>query len=100
MNNLIFFAGILVIIIFHISPGTAIVGGQKAQATPPDDSVVFVNRRGKSARILGTRDPKRYSFKGLRYAQSPTGPLRFQVSNLIISLLFGSYRDYNLDFPK
>lgn len=56
-----------------------IVGGQEAVAPPPDDPVVFVNRRGKSARILGIRDEKRYNFKGLRYAQPPVGELRFQV---------------------
>ncbi|KAL2742065.1 liver carboxylesterase 2-like [Vespula maculifrons] len=57
-----------------------IVGGDAAAQPPIDDPVVFVNKNGRDARILGIRDQNSgyYSFRGIRYAEPPIGLHRFQ----------------------
>ncbi|XP_012539857.1 pyrethroid hydrolase Ces2a [Monomorium pharaonis] len=57
-----------------------IVGGIPAAKPPEDDPVVFVNRNGRDARIIGIRDPDKgfYVFRGIRFGQPPTGRARFQ----------------------
>jgi len=58
-----------------------IVGGVPAAQPPEDDPVVFVNKNGRDARIIGIRDPDKgfYVFRGIRFGQPPTGRARFQV---------------------
>ncbi|XP_055621466.1 carboxylesterase 1E-like [Toxorhynchites rutilus septentrionalis] len=58
----------------------AIVGGIQASSPPIDDPVVFVRYVGRSARVEGTRSRQTglYSFRGIRYAEAPTGEHRFQ----------------------
>ncbi|XP_014481902.1 PREDICTED: liver carboxylesterase 1-like [Dinoponera quadriceps] len=57
-----------------------IVGGTAALQPPVDDPVVFVNKNGRYARIIGKRDPNKgfYTFRGIRFGQPPTGQNRFQ----------------------
>lgn len=61
-----------------------IVGGIPALQPPEDDPVVFVNRHGRNAQIIGSRDPDKgfYTFRGIRFGQPPTGPNRFQVKHV------------------
>lgn len=63
-----------------------IVGGSAAAQPPVDDPVVFVNKNGRNARIVGIRDQSSgyYSFRGIRYAEPPIGLHRFQVSKVIV----------------
>jgi hypothetical protein len=58
-----------------------IVGGIAAAQPPEDDPVVFVNKNDQHARIIGSRDPDKgfYTFRGIRFAEPPTGQNRFQV---------------------
>lgn len=60
-----------------------IVGGIAAAQPPEDDPVVFVNKNGRDARIIGIRDPDKgfYVFRGIRFGQPPTGRARFQVKS-------------------
>ncbi|XP_047353813.1 esterase E4-like [Vespa velutina] len=57
-----------------------IIGGSAAAEPPIDDPVVFVNKNGRDARILGIREQNSgyYSFRGIRYAEPPIGLHRFQ----------------------
>lgn len=63
-----------------------IVGGNAAVKPPIDDPVVFVNKNGRDARIVGIKDQNSgyYSFRGIRYAEPPIGLHRFQVSKVIV----------------
>lgn len=56
-----------------------IVGGQPAQAPPPDDPVVFARMYNRDARVEGFRNVRTglYSFLGIRYANAPTAENRF-----------------------
>ncbi|VEN38422.1 unnamed protein product [Callosobruchus maculatus] len=54
-----------------------IVGGDPAEAPPPDDPTVYTNFGGKAARVLGVHDFPHYVFRGIRYAEPPTGKDRF-----------------------
>nr|AQY62718.1 carboxylesterase [Cnaphalocrocis medinalis] len=65
---------------FVVVPAGAVVGGGPAAPPEPDAAVVFTQRHGRSARIEGIRDNTfgYYSFYGLRYAEPPLGPRRFQ----------------------
>lgn len=56
------------------------VGGNPASPPEPDAAVVFVQKYGRSSRIEGIKDPKLgyYTFFGIRYAEPPVGPRRFQ----------------------
>lgn len=58
-----------------------IVGGIPALQPPEDDPVVFVNKNGRHARIIGSRDPNKgfYTFRGIRFGHPPIGQNRFQV---------------------
>ncbi|KAF9790244.1 hypothetical protein SFRURICE_010904 [Spodoptera frugiperda] len=62
------------------APAQAVVGGAPASPPEPDAAVVFTQRHGFSARIEGIKDDKLgyYSFFGIRYAEPPLGPQRFQ----------------------
>lgn len=45
-----------------------------------DGPIVFMRRGRREARVSGIKNPTGYySFHGLRYAQPPLGPLRYQV---------------------
>lgn len=72
--------------VVHVIDGTGskrvrrIVGGLPADIPQFEDPVVYLNRGAKSARVLGVLQYPHYAFKGLRYAYSPTGKDRFQVS--------------------
>ncbi|KAK2578728.1 hypothetical protein KPH14_007804 [Odynerus spinipes] len=57
-----------------------IVGGIAAAQPPIDDPVVFVNKNGRDARVLGIRDSNSgyYIFRGIRYGEPPIGRHRFQ----------------------
>ncbi|CAH0399091.1 unnamed protein product [Chilo suppressalis] len=61
-------------------PVIAVVGGAPAAAPEPDAAVVFTQLHGRSARIEGIKDNRLgyYSFYGIRYAEPPVGPRRFQ----------------------
>nr|QLI62128.1 carboxylesterase 16 [Streltzoviella insularis] len=80
---------VVVLVAWWPSPTNAVVGGAPAAAPEPDAAVVFVQRYGRSARIEGFKDDKMgyYSFLGLRYAEPPVGPKRFQRP--IRQILFG-----------
>ncbi|XP_058821981.1 carboxylesterase 5A [Topomyia yanbarensis] len=71
---------ILILLLMVVNSGDAIVGGIPAAPPPVDDPVVFVRYVGKSARLEGTRNRQTglYSFRGVRYADAPTGEYRFQ----------------------
>lgn len=58
-----------------------IVGGIAAAPPPEDDPVVFINKNGRYARIIGGRDSDKrfYTFRGIRFGEPPTGRSRFQV---------------------
>ncbi|XP_075976005.1 acylcarnitine hydrolase [Anticarsia gemmatalis] len=62
------------------APAHAVVGGAPASPPEPDAAVIFTQLHGYSARIEGVKDDKLgyYSFFGIRYAEPPLGPLRFQ----------------------
>ncbi|EFN90036.1 Liver carboxylesterase 1 [Harpegnathos saltator] len=68
-----------------------VVGGVPALQPPEDDPVVFVNKNGQHARIIGSRDPNKgfYTFRGIRFAKPPTGDNRFQRASPV--LLEGDY---------
>ncbi|XP_040150855.1 carboxylesterase 5A [Anopheles arabiensis] len=61
------------------APGEAIVGGIRSATPPIDDPVVFVRVGGRAARVEGLRNRNtgQYSFRGIHYAESPTGQNRF-----------------------
>ncbi|ETN57722.1 carboxylesterase 3 [Anopheles darlingi] len=65
-----------------IGPGEAIVGGIRSAVPPLDDPVVFVRVGGRAARVEGTRNRATglYSFRGIYYADPPTGEYRFTRS--------------------
>ncbi|CAH2001436.1 unnamed protein product [Acanthoscelides obtectus] len=54
-----------------------IVGGDPAEAPPQDDPTVYTNFGGRVARVLGVQDFPHYVFRGIRYAEPPTGKDRF-----------------------
>lgn len=56
-----------------------IVGGIPADAPPADDPVVYARFSGKQAKVRGVRDFPHYVFRGIKYAQPPTGSNRFLV---------------------
>ncbi|XP_061704438.1 carboxylesterase 4A isoform X2 [Cydia pomonella] len=58
----------------------AVVGGAPAAPPEPDSAVVFVQKYGRSARLEGIKNDKLgyYSFMGIKYAEPPVGPRRFQ----------------------
>ncbi|KRT82713.1 hydrolase [Oryctes borbonicus] len=55
-----------------------IVGGIEADVAPFDEPVAYVNYGEKTATVRGLLDAPHYSFRGLRYGQSPVGIHRFQ----------------------
>ncbi|XP_059053509.1 carboxylesterase 5A [Achroia grisella] len=61
-------------------PADAVVGGNPASPPEPDAAVVFVQKYGRSCRVEGIKDQKLgyYTFFGIRYAEPPVGPRRFQ----------------------
>lgn len=60
-----------------------IVGGIEADVAPYNVPVAYVNYAEKTATVYGQLENSTYySFKGLRYGQSPTGVHRFQVTLL------------------
>ncbi|XP_062559366.1 carboxylesterase 5A [Armigeres subalbatus] len=76
---LIILAGLLLLLTVVKRCG-AIVGGTRSAPPPLDDPVVFVRYVGQSSRVEGTRSRQTglYSFRGIRYAEAPTGEYRFQ----------------------
>uniref|UniRef100_A0AAG5CPA7 Carboxylesterase type B domain-containing protein n=1 Tax=Anopheles atroparvus TaxID=41427 RepID=A0AAG5CPA7_ANOAO len=56
-----------------------IVGGIRSAIPPIDDPVVFVRAGGRAARVEGLRNRETglYSFRGIYYAEPPTGENRF-----------------------
>lgn len=62
------------------APVQAVVGGKPASPPEPDAAVIFTQLHGFSARIEGVKDDNLgyYSFFGIRYAEPPVGPRRFQ----------------------
>ncbi|XP_038221760.1 liver carboxylesterase 1F [Zerene cesonia] len=62
------------------APAQAVVGGNPAAPPEPDAAVVFTQKHGFSARIEGNKDDRLgyYTFSGIRYAEPPVGPRRFQ----------------------
>ncbi|XP_028161955.1 liver carboxylesterase 2-like [Ostrinia furnacalis] len=71
---------LVVFVVVVPRPLEAVVGGQPAAPPEPDAAVVFTQRHGRSARIEGIKnnDLGYYSFFGIRYAEPPLGPRRFQ----------------------
>lgn len=67
-----------------------IVGGSPAELPPEDDPLIFLQFAGKSASIRGVREFPHYVFRGIRYAQPPTGRDRFQVKYYFISATFAN----------
>ncbi|XP_047531507.1 carboxylesterase 5A [Vanessa atalanta] len=67
-------------LVFAVSPAAAVMGGAPAAAPEPDAAVVFTQRHGYSGRLEGIKDDTRgyYIFAGIRYAEPPLGPRRFQ----------------------
>ncbi|XP_047504914.1 fatty acyl-CoA hydrolase precursor, medium chain [Pieris napi] len=63
-----------------IAPAQAVVGGAPAAPPEPDAAVVFTQKHGYSSRLEGLKDEERgyYTFAGIRYAEPPIGPRRFQ----------------------
>lgn len=57
-----------------------IVGGLEADVAPYDEPVAYLRYGTRSATVRGLLDTPHYSFRGIRYAESPTGVNRFQVS--------------------
>ncbi|GJQ76573.1 hypothetical protein Trydic_g2270 [Trypoxylus dichotomus] len=55
-----------------------IVGGIEADVAPYDEPVVYANYGEKTATIRGLLDEPHYSFRGIRYGESPVGIHRFQ----------------------
>lgn len=57
----------------------AIVGGQHAKVPPYDDPVVFVNHVGRYSRVEGYFNTvtQLYTFRGIKYADSPAFENRF-----------------------
>ncbi|XP_041968305.1 liver carboxylesterase 1F [Aricia agestis] len=70
----------MVILSLGAKPTQAVVGGNPAAPPEPDAAVVFTQRHGFSARLEGLKDDRRgyYTFAGIRYAEPPIGPRRFQ----------------------
>ncbi|XP_028026249.1 carboxylesterase 3 [Bombyx mandarina] len=70
----------VVVLLTWSAPATAVVGGAPASPPEPDAAVVFIQRHGRSARLEGLKDDKLgyYTFFGIRYAEPPLGPRRFQ----------------------
>ncbi|KAJ8718906.1 hypothetical protein PYW07_016462 [Mythimna separata] len=70
----------LALVVLRAAPAQAVVGGAPASPPEPDAAVVFTQRYGYSARVEGIKDEKLgyYSFFGIRYAEPPLGPQRFQ----------------------
>ncbi|KAM3967092.1 carboxylesterase clade H, member 1 [Aphomia sociella] len=68
------------VVISILWPTDAVVGGNPASPPEPDAAVVFVQKYGRSCRIEGVKDQKLgyYTFFGIRYAEPPVGPRRFQ----------------------
>lgn len=62
-----------------------IVGGNPADIPPEDDPAVYTNFAGKSALVRGVRDFPHYVFRGIYYADPPTGKDRFLVSRIVVS---------------
>ncbi|GBP31487.1 Esterase SG1 [Eumeta japonica] len=62
------------------TPAQAVVGGAPAAPPEPDAAVVFLQKNGLSARLEGTKNDALgyYQFLGIRYAEPPVGPRRFQ----------------------
>ena len=58
-----------------------IVGGDDAAIPPIDDPTVYIYKKDHDARVVGKRESpdSYYAFRGIRYAEPPVGPLRFQV---------------------
>jgi hypothetical protein len=58
---------------------SAIVGGRHAKVPPFDDPVVFVNHVGRFSRVEGHHNPYTglYTFRGIKYADSPARENRF-----------------------
>lgn len=56
-----------------------IVGGKEAKAPPPDDPVVFTRVFNRDARVEGLHNHHTgiYQFRGLYFAEPPTGSLRY-----------------------
>ncbi|XP_058447535.1 carboxylesterase 5A [Malaya genurostris] len=74
------FVSMLLLVLDSIKQSDAIVGGIKSAPPPIDDPVVFVRYVGQSARLEGSlnRQTGLYSFRGVRYADAPTGEYRYQ----------------------
>ncbi|CAB3235416.1 unnamed protein product [Arctia plantaginis] len=70
----------LVLVALTARPAQAVVGGEPASPPEPDAAVIFTQLHGFSARIEGIKDDRLgyYSFFGIRYAEPPVGPRRFQ----------------------
>ncbi|XP_058062396.1 carboxylesterase 5A [Anopheles bellator] len=79
-SSLLFLAPALAgLVLLRVAPVEAIVGGIRSATPPLDDPVVFVRVAGRAARVEGTRSRTSglYSFRGIHYADSPTGQNRF-----------------------
>lgn len=61
-----------------------IVGGEQVNQPPEDDPIVYVRFARRSAYVRGMKDFPNYVFKGIRFAESPTGRDRFVVSLIIL----------------
>lgn len=78
------FLSLTVLVVFAVAGHVRvrrIVGGRAAAAPPEDDPVVFVYKEDHDARVYGTRERPGgfYTYRGIRYAEPPTGLYRFQV---------------------
>lgn len=65
-----------------------IVGGSPADLPPEDEPVIYVRFAGHAAKVTGVRDFPHYVFRGIRYAEAPTGRNRFQVSRYSCTIHF------------
>ncbi|XP_045449049.1 pyrethroid hydrolase Ces2e [Melitaea cinxia] len=70
----------LCVLAFAVSPAAGVMGGAPAAPPEPDAAVVFTQKYGLSGRLEGMKDDRRgyYIFSGIRYAEPPIGPRRFQ----------------------
>jgi hypothetical protein len=75
LHRIIFCFSLLSSIKFSYS----IVGGRRSKIPPYDDPVVFVNHVGKYSRVQGYFNSitSLYTFRGIKYADSPTRENRF-----------------------